>query len=192
MKAPGRSGRWARCAPRSRRSLRCLRRPSFRSDRPLSFPPAQTARSADTGGNERAGAFTLFSPAVVQWGSVAGCDPGATVPHWTTAGENSVKAPARSARGPRCALPSLRSVQCFVRPPSPNRPPLSFPPVSADRALCAGGNKRGRSLREDGRRKHWSGARRDQRERLDANSVGAELPRTVRAGLRPASRRGTK
>jgi len=42
VKAPARSGRGLRCAPRSLRSLRCLRQPSSRSGRPLSVPPWST------------------------------------------------------------------------------------------------------------------------------------------------------
>jgi len=57
-----------------------------------------------------------------------------------TAPADSVKAPTRSTRGTRCALPSLRSVQCLHRPPSPSASPLSFPPASAGSTVCAGGN----------------------------------------------------
>jgi hypothetical protein len=39
LKAPGRSSRGPRCALHSLRSFQCLRRPSSRSVRPLSFPP---------------------------------------------------------------------------------------------------------------------------------------------------------
>ena len=47
-----------------------------------------------------------------------------------TATANSVKAPPRSARAPRCALPSLRSVQCLRRRASQTPRPVRTAPLA--------------------------------------------------------------
>ena len=54
---------------------------------------------------------------------------------------NIQKAPGVSTRGTCCALHSLRSFQCLLRPPSSRRPPLSV----LEDSLRSSSNPRGRS-----------------------------------------------
>jgi len=104
-----------------------------------------------------------------------------------TATADSLKAPTRSARAPRCALPSLRSVQCLRRRASPNTSPLSFPPAQTVEPADVGGNERGWPPREGGRRKHrrreWNerrGAQRGHRAPCARLLEGPSVPRCPR------------
>jgi len=83
-----------------------------------------------------------------------------------------VKAPTCSTRGPRCALRSLRSLQCLRRPPSSSTSPLSFPPTQTDKPAGTGGNERGRSLAEPRGSKHRR-AKPEERSEQVARPKGA-------------------
>ncbi len=99
---------------------------------------------------------------------------------WTTA--DRVKAPACSGRGARCALHSLRSFQCLRRPSSRSERPLSSPPASADRPVCAGGNERGDRLDEARGSKHRSPEGEERSEPRESRRSGLSRCSGARVG----------
>jgi len=94
-------------------------------------------------------------------------------------GQSGASRPKTSLRS------SAFSLRCLRQPSSRSGRPLSFPPTSAGRTVCAGGNERGDAFEEGRRRKHVTGGNA-RSEPPDSNASGSPAQCAgFRRGRRP-------